>query len=287
MLYPLSYGRSAPLSLACASGRAKSVTRFRKARARPAMISLMPFVTSQQDDTDPTVELAVVPPRRFVLLKSFGYRAHDGSFWDVPADRVSTDLASVPSALWSLLASYGRQTRPAILHDHITEEALKLTDRKTAFDLRDRGDDLFRESLADEGVTAGSRRWTFWAGVTLGKYALHGTFVATVLGLTSLVSLWLAWELLAAAVFSAAPWPWAGVAAAVSVVLWLVNGDLRRDWPLWAMALWLVPPFTIYLVVWFVTAIWIGLPGLFTGGSLSDIVMPTVRSGPRQTQGPR
>src|SRR4051812_43431595 len=248
------------------------------------MISPMPFVTSEQDDTDPTVKLAVVPPRRFLLIEGFGYRAHDGSYWDVPADGVSTDLASVPSPLWSLLASYGRQTRPALLHDHITESALKLRDRHAAFDLRDRGDDLFRESLADEGVTSGSRRWTFWAGVTLGKYALHGTFVATVLGLSSLVSLWLAWELLAAASFSAAPWSWAAVAAAVSVLLWLANGDLRRDWPLWAMALWLLPPFTVYLVVWFVTALWIGIPGLFTGGAPSPHLPPPPPSRPAPPQ---
>jgi hypothetical protein len=247
----------------------------------------MPFVTSEQDDSDPTVELSVVPPRRFLLLRGFGYRAPDSSFWDVPADGVSTDLASVPSPLWSLLASYGRQTRPALLHDHITEAALRLRDRQAAFDLRDRGDDLFRESLADEGVTSGARRWIFWAGVAIGKYALHGTFAATVLGLSSLMSLWLAWAFLVEAAFEAAPWSWAAVAATVSVVLWLANGDLRRDWPLWAMALWLLPPFTVYLVVWFVTAVWIGVPGLFTGGSLSDIIMPTERSGPRQAQGPR
>ena len=250
------------------------------------MIGPMPFVTSEQDDADPTVKLSVVPPRRFLLLEGFGYRAHDGSFWKVPADGVSTDLASVPSPLWSLLASYGRQTRPALLHDHITEAALKLSDRQAAFDLRDRGDDLFRESLADEGVTSGSRRWTFWSGVTLGKYALHGTFLATVLGLSSLVSLWLAWELLVVAAFSAAPWSWVGVAAVLSVVLWLANGDLRRDWPLWAMALWLLPPFTVYLVVWFATALVIGIPGLFTGGSVSDIVTPTERRAPRQVEGP-
>jgi hypothetical protein len=241
------------------------------------MISVMPFVTSEQDDTDPVVELVVVPPRRFRLLHGFGYRAHDGSFWDVPAGEMSTDLASVPAPLWSLLASYGRQTRPALLHDHITEVALTLPNRTAAFELRARGDDLLRESLADEGVRSAPRRWTFWAGVTLGKYALHGTTAATILGLGSLVSLWLAWALLAVALASSAPWWWSAVAAAVSVVLWLANGDLRRDWPLWALSLWLAPPFTIYLVVWFVTALWIGWPGLFTGASLSDVLMPTAR----------
>src|SRR3954453_226345 len=123
------------------------------------MISPMPFVTSEQDDTDPPVKLAVLPPRRFLLIEGFGYRAHDGSFWGVPADGVSRDLASVPSPLGSLLASYGRQTRPALLHDHITEAALKVRDRQAAFHLRDRGDDLFRESLADGGVASGSRAW--------------------------------------------------------------------------------------------------------------------------------
>src|SRR3954467_7675265 len=118
------------------------------------MISPMPFVTSEQDDTDPTVKLAVLPPRRFLLIEGFGYRAHDGSFWDVPADGVSTDLASVPSPLWSLLASYGRQTRPALLHDHITESALKLRDRQGALDLPDRSDGLFRASLAAGGGTS-------------------------------------------------------------------------------------------------------------------------------------
>ncbi|MFL6135929.1 MAG: DUF1353 domain-containing protein [Nocardioidaceae bacterium] len=243
----------------------------------------MPFVTSEQDDTDPTIELAVVPPRRFRLLEGFGYRAQDGSFWDVPADGMSTDLASVPTPLWSLLASYGRQTRPALLHDHISDTAETLPDRRAAFDLRARGDELLRESLAEEGVRSSPRRWTFWAGVTLGKYARHGTTAATVLGLGSLVALWLAWALLAAAALTQVAWWWAGVAATMSVLLWLSNGDLRRDWELWAMSLWLAPPFTVYLVVWFLTAIWIGWPGLFTGASLADVVMPTARANRRST----
>src|SRR3954447_23711663 len=127
------------------------------------MISPMPFVTSEQDDTDPTVKLAVVPPRRFLLIEGFGYRAHDGSFWDVPANGMSTDLASVPTPLWSLLASYGRQTRPALLHDHISDTAETLPGRRAAFALRARGDELLRESLAEEGVRSSPRRWTFWA----------------------------------------------------------------------------------------------------------------------------
>ena len=242
------------------------------------MIAVMPFVTSEQDATDPTVELAVVPPRRFRLLKGFGYRAKDGSFWEVPSDGVSTDLASVPTPLWSLLASYGRQTRPALLHDHISETAEALPDRKAAFDLRARGDDLLRESLGEEGVRSGSRRWTFWTGVTLGKYAHHGSVAAKILGLTSLVLLWLAWVLLAVAIFTDLPWWTAALAFLASVTSWLANADLRRDWPAWAMSLWLAPAFTIYLPIWFLTALYIGWPGLFTGASVSDVLTPTVRA---------
>jgi hypothetical protein len=241
------------------------------------MISVMPFVTSEQDDTDPIVELAVVPPRRFRLLMGFGYRAEDGSFWDVPTDGMSTDLASVPTPLWSLLASYGRQTRPALLHDHISGQAESLPDRRAAFDLRAQGDRLLRESLESEGVRSGSRRWTFWTGVTLGKYAHHGTATAKILGLSSLVVLWVAWVLVSASVFTALPWWWAGLALVVSVALWVANPDLRRDWPVWGMSLWLAPAFTVYLPVWFLTALYIGWPGLFTGASLSDVLTPTLR----------
>jgi hypothetical protein len=245
------------------------------------MISVMPFVTSEQDDTDPTVELAVVPPRRFRLLEGFGYRDQDGSFWDVPANHVSTDLASVPTPLWSLIASYGRQTRPALLHDHISQTAEALPDRKAAFDLRARGDELLRESLGEEGVRSGSRRWTFWTGVTLGKYAHHGTVAAKGLGLTSLVLLWLAWVLVAVAAFTDVPRWTAGPALLASVLLWTASSDLRRDWAAWAMSLWLAPAFTVYLPIWFLTALYIGWPGLFTGASVSDVLMPTLRADDR------
>jgi hypothetical protein len=78
-------------------------------------------------------------------------------------------------------------------------------------------------------------------------------------------------------VFTALPWWWAGLALVVSVALWVANPDLRRDWPVWGMSLWLAPAFTVYLPVWFLTALYIGWPGLFTGASLSDVLTPTLR----------
>src|SRR4051812_18532133 len=128
------------------------------------MIVAMPFVTSEHDDTDPTIELAVVPPRRFRLLRPFAYRAADGSFWDVPADGTSTDLASVPAPLWSLLASYGHQTRPALLHDHVSDLAKATPDRREGFAPRDRADRLLRGGLAEGGGRSAPRRGGVWAG---------------------------------------------------------------------------------------------------------------------------
>src|SRR4051794_41928118 len=122
------------------------------------MIVAMPFVTSEHDDTDPTIELAVVPPRRFRLLRPFAYRAADGSFWDVPADGTSTDLASVPAPLWSLLASYGHQTRPAILHDHVSELAKATPDRRGGVGHRRRPDRPLRGGPRVEGGGRAPRR---------------------------------------------------------------------------------------------------------------------------------
>src|SRR5262245_54135597 len=37
-----------------------------------------------------------------------------------------TDLASVPMWMWSFIASYGRQSAPAILHDELSLDAVEL-----------------------------------------------------------------------------------------------------------------------------------------------------------------
>lgn len=63
-----------------------------------------------------------------------------------------TDLASVPPYLWGLVASYGRQTAPAILHDHLSDEArdgdaaLRIPRRRVA-------DRLFGVALRDSGIS--------------------------------------------------------------------------------------------------------------------------------------
>jgi len=113
---------------------------------------------------------------RFEVLEEFGYtqlppdgRDATGPTWSraavehvVPAGFV-TDLASVPSVLWGVIASYGRQTLPAVLHD--TLYAAARTARATrARRLRRLADTLFRATLRATGAGP-VQEWLMWAGV--------------------------------------------------------------------------------------------------------------------------
>jgi len=76
----------------------------------------------------------------------------------------ATDLASVPPFLWGLTASSGRQTLPAILHDHLSVDAD--LDPPSSLDRRRRADDAFRIALVEAGVTD-LRATTMWTAVGL------------------------------------------------------------------------------------------------------------------------
>ena len=101
----------------------------------------------------------------------------DGSRHEIPADDLtrpagdphnSTDLASVPAFLWGLVASYGHQTLPAILHDALSDRA---DDAPAAerLALRRVADDAFRVALRESGVTT-LRATTMWAVVSMQRY---------------------------------------------------------------------------------------------------------------------
>jgi hypothetical protein len=146
---------------------------------------------------DPEPELRQTAPSEFVLLKGFCYRVppgdpEAGAVYVVPGedfpDRVpstrrttttddpahpavipptdgggATDLASVPSFMWWLIASYGNHTRAALLHDSLYvgrgEEAP--VPRATA-------DRLFLTALREpEQKTGAFRHWLMWAAVSL------------------------------------------------------------------------------------------------------------------------
>ena len=260
----------------------------------------MPFVVSPDDPRDPEVVLAVVAVRRFKLLSGFGYVDQDGVYWPIPPqpaappgaddrdDRYSTDLASVPPPLWSLLSSYGRQTRPALLHDHLSWLALDRRDagrEQAGFAFRSHADALFRQSLGEVGVSP-SRSRVFWAGVTLGKYLSHGTVVEKLVGLVSLLLVlagWLASYLLLVTLLAGdvavGAIGWALGAWLVGLGGWLASSRLRADVGLWLIAWFVVPVLAPFLLVWLVAALWIGLPGWRPGTSLRDLLEPFSRGG--------
>ena len=96
----------------------------------------MPFLT---DDDRPLGELLLAQRpadgHRFQVRAPFAYLdPESGLRYEVPMQDAAgdSDLASVPSVLWGLIASYGRQSAPALLHDHRSVLAAGLGDRRTA-----------------------------------------------------------------------------------------------------------------------------------------------------------
>ncbi|MEP6481451.1 MAG: DUF1353 domain-containing protein [Rhodoglobus sp.] len=142
-----------------------------------------------------TIELAQVPvaSATFQLRHEIGYYEgmgeappHSDIIWahrheprkhPTPGNR--TDLASVPSVFWSLIASYGRQTAPAIVHDsecwkvfsaqYLDQE--KISGRE-AVQRRIQIDRRFRLGLRELRV-APFRSWLMWTFVALERYQKH------------------------------------------------------------------------------------------------------------------
>lgn len=171
----------------------------------------MPFLAPLAGDPDrwttaTTVDLRQLPVTGrwkvwFEVLTEFGYSSRpadeqtaDGPVWrrasveqTVPQGLV-TDLASVPVPLWGVIASYGRQTLPAILHDAASRElaasAAPASARRAA---RRDADHLFRETLRQSG-TGPVRRLLMWAAVRLfGHVPLAVVFLlAVVAGIAAL-----------------------------------------------------------------------------------------------------
>lgn len=101
---------------------------------------------------------------------------------------IATDLASIPKLLWSTFAPYGRQLRPALLHDQLCDEIksklgpVKSADppQRRAMDHQRRiADDLFYEALRNPGDDdpRASLTWfrarIFWMGVSLHRLLLY------------------------------------------------------------------------------------------------------------------
>lgn len=163
----------------------------------------MPFVDTAGNLLT-SIELGQVPVTAptFQLRQRIGYydptAGPDDTTWapaHVPSERPApgnrTDLASVPAIFWSLIASYGRQTAPAVLHDsecwrvRSAQQAGAISGQQ-AIDERVRIDHRFRLGLRELGV-APFRSWVMWTFVSLERYAKHS--IPKLLGLLLLMVL--------------------------------------------------------------------------------------------------
>lgn len=126
--------------------------------------------------------------RYFQLTQPIGFRerADSETYWapahvpdDDPQSGNRTDLASVPWLFRGFVASYGRQSAPAILHDHRRAE----TSRSGVADALAQAaedDRLFRVGLRQQKVPL-LRAWLMWAFVSVERYWLYSRLRALLL----------------------------------------------------------------------------------------------------------
>ncbi|MEV7647382.1 DUF1353 domain-containing protein [Arthrobacter sp. NPDC089319] len=197
--------------------------------------------------TEPLTAIHLVQrtKRCFQLVQPIYYRADPASAviriaaHDLSAGlkNNSTDLASVPTWMWGLIASYGRQTAPALLHDQRMATCAELPPNEAL--RRRRGyDEEFRRALLDTGVAA-LRARLMWAGVSVQAYLEHsrgrGLLLAVSIGVAALALIAGIW--LAAAGAGQLPLAGAVLLTAVLSLAW------TRDWPVVAV---LVPAFALF-----------------------------------------
>jgi hypothetical protein len=221
----------------------------------------VPFGTCRWVDGEPQIGFDKVPSpelrhetqKWFVLLRSFSYLVpkedpaggmiivvpgadapsrtetaeldSDGHTVLVPPNQGGrTDLASVPSFMWWLVASYGNHTRAALLHDALVvdEDGIEPPIARTA------ADRILLSALREPGQQKGGafRHWLMWAA-------------ASVFG-TMRLPLWLRPAGLALHVFAV----WGLLIAAV---LWMWPELWPDTWRQVALALLLLPLFLIVI----------------------------------------
>ncbi|QEO15016.1 DUF1353 domain-containing protein [Agromyces intestinalis] len=249
----------------------------------------MPFERHDGSPLD-ALRLDQRPPDgfRFDLVEGFAYvDPVTGDRLTVPgAGEASglrgSDLASVPTALWSFIASYGRQSAPALLHDHrsLVASELARTDRPAALAQRRRDDRVFRTALREQRVPL-LRAWLMWAWVSadrerefngwLGRlFLLQGILGALAVVAAVVLAWWSPWWLLLAAVPAVAAAAW-GRLAPLQLVLAYGTGLLG---PLVIGQVVLLLPFRLVEA----------LVELVTGGDPGGVVRPTV-AGSGEDQG--
>ena len=183
----------------------------------------------------------------FDVLEEFEYRDdHLHQTVTVPAHGHPTDLASVPWLLWWLIASYGRHTAAAIVHDTLVVDQMTRQERV-------RADTIFFHALEESGNNWFRHR-LMWAGTNWGLTMRKAAPVLFVLFIAHVAAFWGAvlW-----AVFGGAHRGAALLAALVLFVLgiaWARVPTAPRElaWWLWYVAALgvglLTPPLVVIVV---------------------------------------
>ncbi|EAR23922.1 ketol-acid reductoisomerase [marine actinobacterium PHSC20C1] len=141
-----------------------------------------------------------------------------------PGEGNSTDFASVPPFLWGLIASFGKQTLPAILHDELANRA-RLAPADERLELRRTADEDFRVALIDSGVHQ-LRARVMWAAVGMERYVRHAGRLAALLiaqlgiGVLAIVSS------VALGIVAHPLWLLLGLAPAIAALVWGKNAKL-------------------------------------------------------------
>lgn len=166
----------------------------------------------------------VVPGADAPYSTRAGLQSGGGKVVVPPHDGGRTDLASVPSFMWWLVASYGNHTRAALLHDALIVEGKDVEPPIP----RTAADRLMLSALREPGQQKGGafRHWLMWAA-------------ASVFG-TMRSPLWLRPVGLAAHVF--ATW-----GLLIAALLWMWPELWPDTWGQAALALAAVPPFLIVM----------------------------------------
>ena len=175
----------------------------------------------------------------FQLNRPIGFRESEASetFWipahtpdDDPHPGNRTDLATVPWIFRGFIASYGRQSAPAIMHDYQRQ----LTSRPGTANQLERAeadDRLFRVALRQQKVPL-LRAWLMWAFVSIGRYVQYAPVLAALLLAQTAIGILIVYASVVLAFGS--PWWLLGIAvpmiAALAwgrryvLVLWLTYG---------------------------------------------------------------
>jgi hypothetical protein len=243
----------------------------------------MPFLT---DDDQPLEELLLAqrPANgyRFELRAPVVYvDPESGRRYRVPARGEAsgshglTDLASVPTPLWGFIASYGRQSAPAVLHDEQSVRAAELEDRRAALEQRRVDDRVFRTALLEQGVPR-LRALLMWAWVSADRErglggAAGWLLIAQVgLGVIALVA-----AVVLAIVFGQ-PWWLVLIAAPALAALWwggLARLVIALTYPLALFG----PLLLVVLAALGVFRLVEAIVELVSGGDPGSVVRPTVR----------